>query len=109
MYTNNNARFPIGDSGDELELIEMLTRGHRCNRSNTSERNSSCECEKDNNDSRGCTMPHFDDSVSLAIVYSPDHEFKNMYDVDTALERATLFKALDKPFMGTTVSGGNCR
>ena len=106
MYNNNNARFPLGDNGDELELIDMLTRGCRCDRENNSGCSNSCN---NNNCSNGCKMPEFDECVALAIVYSPDHAFSGLYDEETALERATLFKNLDKPFMGMTVSGGNCK
>ena len=46
----------------------------------------------------------------LAMVYSPVQRFENMYDLDTALAAGTLFKALDLPFMGMTVTkGGYCR
>lgn len=46
----------------------------------------------------------------LAMVYSPVQEFKEIYDMDSALHQGTVFKELDLPFMGTTVSkGGNCR
>ena len=46
----------------------------------------------------------------LAMVYSPLQGFKDIYDLDTALSRGTIFKELDLPFMGVTVTkGGNCR
>ena len=46
----------------------------------------------------------------LAMVYSPVQHFKDMYDLDTALTQGTVFKELDLPFMGMSVTkGGNCR
>ena len=46
----------------------------------------------------------------LAMVYSPIQEFRNIYEIDKALEQGTLFKELDLPFMGMTVTkGGSCR
>ena len=46
----------------------------------------------------------------LAMVYSPIQEFHNMYEIDTALHQGTVFKELDLPFMGMSVTkGGNCR
>ena len=44
------------------------------------------------------------------MVYSPVQHFKDMYDLDTALTQGTVFKELDLPFMGMSVTkGGNCR
>jgi len=46
----------------------------------------------------------------LAMVYSPLQEFRELYDLDTALMQGTIFKELDLPFMGVTVTkGGGCR
>lgn len=49
----------------------------------------------------------------LAMVYSPVQRFAELYDLDTALTQGTMFKELDLPFMGVTVTrgtkGGGCR
>ena len=37
---------------------------------------------------------------SLAMVYAPMQAFRNLYDTKSALHRGTIFKELDKPFMG---------
>ena len=37
---------------------------------------------------------------SLAMVYSPLQDFREIYDTDKALERGTLFAELDLPFEG---------
>ena len=47
----------------------------------------------------------------LASVYAPLQEFCDLYDLETALERGTLFRALDLPFAGKNggSKGGFCR
>ena len=46
----------------------------------------------------------------LAMVYSPIQEWKEIYDLDTALQKGTLFSELDLPFVagnkGNTSRGG---
>lgn len=37
---------------------------------------------------------------SLAMVYIPNQEFRELYDADTGLSRGTIFRELDKPFVG---------
>ena len=50
------------------------------------------------------------DGYPLAMVYAPIQRFGDMYDLDTALMEGTLFKELDLPFKGMTVTkGGGCR
>ena len=36
----------------------------------------------------------------LAMVYSPEQAFENLYEPDEGLSRGTIFKALDMPFLG---------
>ena len=38
--------------------------------------------------------------MSLAMVYSPCQEFKDLYDHTEGLKRGTIFRELDKPFTG---------
>ena len=46
----------------------------------------------------------------LAMVYAPLQEFRELYEIDTALHQGTVFKELDLPFMGMSVTkGGSCR
>ena len=40
----------------------------------------------------------------LASVYAPLQEFDEIYDLDNALNRGTMFAALDLPFEGRTIS-----
>ncbi len=45
----------------------------------------------------------------LASVYSPIQHWRELYEPDEALERGTLFKELDLPFLcGDTNAGGGC-
>ena len=45
----------------------------------------------------------------LAMVYAPMQDFTEIYDLETALDRGTVFSQLDLPFMGMTVTkGGKC-
>ncbi|MBS6462870.1 MAG: spore coat associated protein CotJA [Ruminococcus sp.] len=38
---------------------------------------------------------------SLAMVYSPCQQFRELYEPDEALTKGTLFRELDKPFYAT--------
>lgn len=40
------------------------------------------------------------DSLPLAMAYTPLQRWEDLYDAPTALERGTIFRALDKPFLG---------
>lgn len=42
----------------------------------------------------------------LAMVYSPEQGFENLYEPEEGLSRGTIFAALDFPFEGDT---GRCR
>ena len=37
---------------------------------------------------------------SLAMAYVPFQKFEDLYDLNMALIRGTIFKQLDKPFLG---------
>ena len=43
-------------------------------------------------------------AIALAMCYVPMQEWTEAYDPDVALNRGTLFPALDKPFLGEKVS-----
>ena len=38
--------------------------------------------------------------MPLAMVYSPEQAFENLYEPDEGLSRGTIFTALDMPFLG---------
>lgn len=42
----------------------------------------------------------FPENISLAMAYVPMQRFEKIYDDDRALERGTIFEALDLPFKG---------
>lgn len=44
----------------------------------------------------------------LAMVYSPVQHFSEIYELDKALESGTVFKELDLPFEGMSVTRGGC-
>ena len=48
---------------------------------------------------------HFE-KYPLAMAYVPWQQFRNLYDLDHALQVGTIFAELDKPFTG---KGGMCR
>ncbi len=70
-----------------------------------------CGCENDVPD-HGCGS-HVGGwgltSYPLAMVYSPLQDFRELYDLDKALERGTLFAELDLPFEGGKEGKGGCR
>ena len=56
----------------------------------------------------GEAMPRYEDAHSswgldgypLAMVYSTIQKWRNIYDIETALVRGTIFEELDLPFLG---------
>ena len=62
----------------------------------------SCNIECDRRPSWGL------EGYPLAMVYSPIQCFKDIYDLDTSLMQGTIFKELDLPFMGASVTKGGC-
>lgn len=42
----------------------------------------------------------FPQQISLAMLYVPYQRFEKLYSEEEALERGTLFRALDLPFLG---------
>ena len=40
------------------------------------------------------------DMFPLGMAYVPMQKFKDIYDLDVALARGTIFAQLDKPFLG---------
>lgn len=47
-------------------------------------------------------------NYSLAMVYSPEQAWQNLYSVEDGLCAGTIFRELDKPFYGPKCNGGNC-
>lgn len=105
MDMENRPLFPGEALGDTI--LEGLLLG-----------NGSCSCMENgcgvgNNDcgsqNTRCPSPRFSDNVHLAMVYSPDQEFEELYSPEDGLEAGTVFVKLDKPFGGRTISGGKRR
>lgn len=40
------------------------------------------------------------DNVPLAMAYVPIQRWRQLYDAEVGIERGTIFKELDKPFIG---------
>lgn len=62
------------------------------------------DCSRHNHDRSGVTYGANHEAelrlpvaTSLAMVYSPVQYWRDIYDIDRALERGTLFAELDKP------------
>lgn len=59
------------------------------------ERHDACE-EKAPCTSGNCPLA----GMSLAMVYSPEQAFENLYEPEEGLAHGTVFIALDMPFLG---------
>ena len=46
--------------------------------------------------------------LPLAMAYVPNQKFREIYDIVTGLMQGTIFKELDKPFIGCPSSGARC-
>jgi len=62
--------------------------------------NSPHECDYDYENS--------DFDYSLAMVYSPNQEWQNIYCLEKGFISGTIFRELDKPFYGAKCYGGDC-
>ncbi len=105
MYKDDNM---IGGCSDALLRMMLEGRGNSCPSCERegSDRRSDCHSGCDNN-GRSWGLVDY----PLASVYAPLQEFDDLYDVDTALKRGTVFSKLDLPFAGSrrVSKGGNCR
>lgn len=71
------------------------------------------DCNGMNRDSGACAQSEGRRSWGLngypvAMMYAPLQSFEELYDHATALRQGTLFKALDLPFEGRSVTKGGC-
>ncbi len=101
----------MDESGNDYMILEGLLRGNpQCDREDTGcdMTENSCPCQDGTQISR-CPSPRFPESIHLAMVYSPDQEFEDLYSPENGLEAGTVFIKLDKPFGGRTISGGKRR
>ena len=101
MESESRPLYPCRCDDNELELVEDLILG--CPWRNENESGNGSSNGSGNN---GCRMPDFENNVALAIVYSPDHSFDGMYEPEEGLMEGTMFRALNKPFMGRSIKGG---
>ena len=80
-----------------------IGRKTSCGKTDGCSCNSNNMCNSNNGGAWGLT------GYPLASVYSPLQCFEDLYEIDVALNRGTVFVGLDLPFMGESVAkGGNC-
>ena len=106
MYTENEFMTPRERINDEL-LRRAVDDASPLPRANNARPNCMGE------ESSYSPMPQRStwglENYPLASVYAPMQIWRNLYDPETALERGTLFKELDLPFVcGEINEGGNC-
>ncbi len=103
----------LGDtSGDDYMILEGLLIGNgMCARGEGGCNMDTNSCPRPGGDLQNgrCPSPRFPNNIHLAMVYSPDHEFEELYSPEDGLEAGTVFIKLDKPFGGRTISGGKRR
>ena len=81
-----------GDSDTQNRTISSCGSEHRssCSRNSSSGSNSCGNGE--------CIIDRRLENFSLAMVYCPDQEWRELYTEDEVLSHGTLFKELDLPF-----------
>ena len=85
---------------------KMLSRRNACSACNGFEHTND-SFEQDEQKSCG-TYTASDFNYSLAMVYSPEQIWQNLYDEEEGFTVGTIFKELDKPFYGPKCNGGAC-
>ena len=73
--------------------------------------NGACGCETEQDSvSYGCGRIKGDtyglEGYAPASVYAPLQQFRDLYDLDHAMEAGTVFEQLDLPFLGRSVWKG---
>ncbi len=122
--TENNAG--SGCAGRSLNCRGTSNRSNTCDssrrrsscratqterRSSSQSNRSSCQCDTscgaDNDDRSTCIGDSCINNYAPAMVYCPDQAWSELYEVEEALERGTLFSVLDLPFYGSSCN--NCK
>ena len=104
MYNENEFMTPRDRVNEEL-LQRAADRGHNPLRSDT---RINCRGE-DNFQQTPERLTWGLENYPLASVYSPIQHWRNLYEPEEALEKGTLFKELDLPFVcGDINIGGGC-
>ena len=112
MYLDDNDMRTPRDRVNEKYLRELLRETERDSRTTVRDgnRRGCCEKERFGGDDavpiltqNSCPMKN---DCSLAMVYAPDHHWRNLYDKDDGWRRGTIFKELDLPFFGDRMDDG---
>ncbi|MBQ8836766.1 MAG: spore coat associated protein CotJA [Clostridia bacterium] len=74
------------------------------NRTESNSKNMNSHCD----DCHCGDYSNNDFNYSLAMVYSPEQEWQNLYCEEEGFMAGTIFKELDKPFYGAKCMGGSC-
>ena len=69
-------------------------------------KSDSCGCDPCREDSRDSVCPYFKKGTPIAMAYVPWQKWCDLYDLPKAFQSGTIFRELDKPFLG---KGGGCR
>ena len=109
MFDRNQLQSGTDRSGDET-FRKMLFGGSRRNGFRppvvpAMERvlpQTATERPADTEEARGTPCM---EACSLAMVYSPAQEWRELYPINDAIRKGTLFAELDKPFLGKTLLG----
>ncbi len=81
-----------------------------CGNNREQRNHSKCGNDRDRCDHDGCSdscSRNFLSGYHLAMVYTPDHEWEDLYEEEEALSRGTMFRALEFPFYPGKC-GGSC-
>lgn len=98
MYKDDSIMSTCNDS-----LLRMMIDG-RVNHATDADNDGKCGCDRAD---EGWGLVRY----PLASVYSPLQSFEDLYDIEKALKRGTVFSMLDLPFEGDRriKKGGSCR
>ena len=83
-----------------MKLMEDRMNEYRPSAENGADSVLACNLSEDRHKSWGLV------GYPLAMVYSPVQDFHKLYEMDAALKQGTVFKELDLPFMGMSVTKG---
>ena len=107
MYRiNQNRTMAFGQKCGFDARNHMLSRRNACSTFNSSEGKDDCLEHNENSNCGTYQVSEF--NYSLAMVYSPEQIWQNLYTEEEGFVAGTIFKELDKPFYGQKCHGGAC-
>lgn len=114
MYRMNQSRGITSRQRLDLEAHERILSRRNAVCSSCGETLSDMNMNMQENDCHDneCVCGDYasnDFNHSLAIVYSPEQQWQNLYCEEEGFMEGTLFKELNKPFYGPKCGGGSFR